>query len=165
MNCPPLQDPWRSLDPTLGTTVLNGLSNYCVSESHMATRITESTCSEALARDTFEFLWGLAINTITAIGLRVSLYARPLSGFCARSGSKRTSGDDKFRQFSLFQKSRRWSARLRWWDNIFITTFNCVIISTGAEKLPQAQRACLVHLCWEDKPTQKHTLSCRNNMV
>lgn len=50
---PPQQDLWRSLDPTLGTTVLNGLSNCCISESHMATGITESTCSEALARDTF----------------------------------------------------------------------------------------------------------------
>lgn len=39
--------------PTLGTTVLNGLSNCCVSESHMATGITESTCSEAPAGDTF----------------------------------------------------------------------------------------------------------------
>lgn len=44
-----LQDPWRLSDPTLGTTVLNGLSNCCFSESHMATGITESTCSEALA--------------------------------------------------------------------------------------------------------------------
>ena len=101
MHCPqiPFQSPLRSPDPTLETTVLNGLSNCCISESHMATGITESTCSEALSRDTFQFLWRLAINTITAIRLRVSFYAWPLSNFFASSGSKRVSLDDKFREY------------------------------------------------------------------
>lgn len=50
---PTLGPLWRSPDPTLGTTVLNALSNCCISASHMATGITESTCSEALSPDTF----------------------------------------------------------------------------------------------------------------
>lgn len=48
----PLRDPRRPPDPTLGTTVLNGLSNCSIPEYHMATGITESTCSEAPSRDT-----------------------------------------------------------------------------------------------------------------
>lgn len=55
--CPPAdphsKTPGGLWTPTLGTTVLNGLSNCCISESHMATGITESTCSEAPAGDTF----------------------------------------------------------------------------------------------------------------
>lgn len=60
MQCPagPLQDPWSSSNPILCTTVLNGLSNCCISGAHMATGITENTCSVALARDTSSFYGG-----------------------------------------------------------------------------------------------------------
>lgn len=49
-------------------------------------------------------LWRLAINTITDIGLRVSLYARHLSGFYASSGSKRTSSTRQIPRIYPFLK-------------------------------------------------------------
>lgn len=80
---PPLQaTSWRSLDPHFGNRCPDWLIKLLyVRVPYGPARITESTCSEALARTPPSFYGGLAINTITAIGLRVSLYARLLSGF------------------------------------------------------------------------------------
>lgn len=100
----PSAGPLEVSDPTLESTVLKGLSDCCIPESHMATMEHGEHLLWGPAPGHLSVLWWMAINTITAIGLRVSLCARPLSGFCASDGSKRTSQDDKFREFSSFLK-------------------------------------------------------------
>lgn len=77
-------------------------------------------------RDTFSFYGGPAINTITAIGWRVSPFAPPLSGFCPSQGSKWTSRDDKFHKFSpLFERKKKKSHAVSKWGLGARTLFHC----------------------------------------
>lgn len=72
-------------------------------------------------------LWWPAINTIAAIGWRVSLLAPPRSGFLASRRSKWTSRDDKFHKCSPLLKTKLKKKKATQQVNVSISLFINII--------------------------------------